>query len=186
MPGTVPAGGGTNVLETSLGRNTQTYSPRNCFACVVLLPTWVGVVGATYLSSLFIMAAYLSGTTTLERITLLVILSLMRKAGCTTWKHCNVVRVCILLRSQATEKSPCWTAASKIMSSKSNVFFSSLKNLTRSMLCFFIHFVWNEVPLKSILWVLAVVYMVYLRHGYIFKKWSTIDGDTDTRVFFVY
>ena len=139
------------MLNAHFGENAQTYSPRNCFACDVLLPTCVGVVGATYVSSLFMIGAYLSGTTMLERRTLLAILSFMRKEGDTIFKHCSVLRVCILLKSHATEKLPCLTAASKIMSSRSKVFSSNCRNLTRRMLLFFIHFVRKDVPVKSIL-----------------------------------
>ena len=93
-------------------------------------------------------------------MTLFVILSLIRRDGETILKHCSVLRVSILDKSQATENSPCLTAASKIISSKSKVLSSNLRNLTRRMLLFFSHFVWNDVPLKSIWGVSCGVYMV--------------------------
>ena len=105
-------------------------------------------MGATYLSSLLMIGAYRSGRRTLERITLLAILSLMRREGVTILKHCSVVRVCILLKSHATEKLPCLTAASKIISSRSKVFSSNCRNLTRRMLLSLSHFVLKEVPRK--------------------------------------
>lgn len=95
-------------------------------------------------------AAYFSGTTTLERTTLFVILSLIFRAGETILKHCTAVRVRSCVKSHATEKFPCSIAASKMISRRSKVLSSSCRNLTRKIFLDFIHLVLKEVPVKSI------------------------------------
>ena len=145
---TAAEGGGRSVQLTYLMVLLPTYSPTNSFACVELVPTCVGVVGAMYVSSLLSIFEYFCDVTTLDFIILEDIFSLMRKQGFKTEKHCNVVRVCILLKSQATENLPCFTAASSMIFNKSNVLSSNCNMRIRSMLFSFDHLEMKESTSK--------------------------------------